>query len=83
MKDEPENTRPRPEGESRPQTEAEYRSLTRGLAQDVATLYGESVVKAAGPATVAGVIVGAARLKAVLTKKDEPSKLWTPPGSDK
>ena len=63
-----------PEGETR----TEHRSLTRGLA-DVASQYGNSVVTAAGQATVAGAIVGAVKIRDALTKKDEPSK---PPGTE-
>jgi hypothetical protein len=63
-----------PEGEAR----AEHRSLARGLA-DVASQYGNSVVTAAGQATVAGAILGAVKIKDALTKKDGLPK---PPGME-
>jgi hypothetical protein len=50
---------------------AEYRSLSRALAQDFAT-YRESLAQAAGPATLAGLYVGAVKIRDALTKDDEP-----------
>jgi hypothetical protein len=72
----------RPEDETQPRTEAEHRSLTRGLAQDLATQYGDGAAKAAGAATVYYAIKGAAKVKEVLTPKDEPSKIVLPPGRE-
>ena len=86
MKDEHENTR-RPEGETRPRppegetrTEEEYRGLTRSLAQDVGTLALSGTVlgitHTTGRLAAEGV---AAKVKDVLTQKDEPSKIELPP----
>jgi hypothetical protein len=73
-------TSPRPEGETRPrpQHEVERRSLTHTLAES----YLDGTAKAAGVATVAAVVHGAAKVKDALTSKDEPSKIVIPPGVD-
>jgi hypothetical protein len=83
MKDKPENTPPpRAEGETPPLTEEEYRSLTRGLAQDVGTLAlggGVTGFSLKAGSMAAESVVG--KVKDVLTSKDEPSKIVLPPGT--
>jgi hypothetical protein len=74
-------TRPRPEGETRPRPQSdviERRSMTHALAES----YLDGTAKAAGVATIAAVVHGAAKVKDALAPKDDGPKVILPPGVD-
>ena len=82
-----EETRPRPEGETRSapgggtRTQVEERSLTRALAQDLVTLGLGSTVTGVGLKVGSAVGDGlVAKVQDVL--KPEPSKIELPPGAE-
>lgn len=81
MHDEADNAQPRREGETQDQLVAEYRSLTRGLAQDLGTIALATGVGGFAYTTGKFAAEGtAAKVKDVLTSKDEPSQVELPPG---